>query len=58
MIKWTSEGSTWLPEFFVGIWTPGIRYNLKIYVTRHSKTRRFSHSVDLHKTDLKLPNTE
>ena len=29
-----------------------------IYVTRHSKTRRFSHSVDLHKTDLKLPNTE
>ena len=28
------------------------------YVTRHSKTRRFSHSVDLHKTDLKLPNTE
>ena len=29
-----------------------------IYVTRHSKTRRFSHSVDLRKTDLKLPNTE
>ena len=32
IIKWTSEGSTWLPEFFVGIWTPGIRYNLKIYI--------------------------
>ena len=31
IIKWTSEGSKWLPEFFVGIWTTGMRYNLKIY---------------------------
>ena len=31
MIEWTSEGSTWLPEFFVGSRTPGMRSYLKIY---------------------------
>ena len=40
-------------------WEPDIIITMSfIYVTRHSKTRRFSHSVDLRKTDLKLPNTE
>ena len=29
-LKLTSEGPTWLPEFIIGIWTPGMRYNLKI----------------------------
>ena len=31
-LKFTSEGTTWLLDFFVCIWTPGMRYSLKIYL--------------------------
>ena len=54
MIKWTSEGSTWLPESYAGIWTPGLRYNLKIYFAIKIPFKLYIKYYNMHYNKYKL----
>ena len=55
LLKLTSEGPTWLPEFyFVGIWTPEMRYNMKIYFGIKTSFKLYIKYYSMHYNKYKL----